>query len=170
MDRIWSPWRRAYVTSGERAPGCVMCRSLERAAEADGLVVHAGAEAFVVMNLYPYNAGHVMIVPRRHLGSLAETTASELSEMMALARRMEAVLAEVYTPDGINLGMNLGKAAGAGVADHIHLHLVPRWVGDTNFMTTIGGTRVIPEDPIEACARLREKLSHAPSGWPQGGK
>jgi ATP adenylyltransferase len=99
-----------------------------------------------------------MIVPRRHLGSLAETTADELSEMMALARRLEAVMAEVYAPDGINLGLNLGKAAGAGVADHIHLHMVPRWVGDTNFMTTIGGTRVIPEDPIEACARLRARL------------
>jgi ATP adenylyltransferase len=158
MERIWSPWRRDYVTSGAPAPGCVMCRSLERAAEADSLVVHVAARAFVVMNLYPYNAGHVMIVPRRHLGSLAETTADELSEMMALARQLEAVMAEVYTPDGVNLGMNLGKAAGAGVADHIHLHMVPRWVGDTNFMTTIGGTRVIPEDPIEACARLRARL------------
>jgi ATP adenylyltransferase len=110
------------------------------------------------MNLYPYNAGHVMIAPRRHIGSLAEATADELSEMMALARRMEQVLAEAYTPDGINLGMNLGKAAGAGVADHIHLHVVPRWAGDTNFMTTVGGTRVIPEDPAEARVRLRALL------------
>jgi ATP adenylyltransferase len=158
MERIWSPWRREYVTGGEPPPGCVMCRSLERAADADSLVVHMAARNFVVMNLYPYNAGHVMIVPRRHVGSLAETTADELAEMMGLVRRMEAVMAEVYTPDGINVGMNLGKAAGAGVADHIHLHMVPRWVGDTNFMTTVGGTRVIPEDPIEACARLRARL------------
>ncbi len=157
-DTIWSPWRRAYVASGAREPGCVLCRSLERAAEADSLVVHTAAHNFVVMNLYPYNAGHVMIAPRRHVGSLAEASAEELSEMMALARRMEEVLAEAYTPDGINLGMNLGKAAGAGVADHIHLHVVPRWLGDTNFMTTVGGTRVIPEDPAEACLRLRGLL------------
>ena len=158
MDTVWSPWRRAYVTSGAREPGCVLCRALERAAEADSLVVHTGAHNFVVMNLYPYNAGHVMIAPRRHIGSLAEATADELSEMMALARRMEQVLGEAYAPDGINLGMNLGKAAGAGVADHIHLHVVPRWAGDTNFMTTVGGTRVIPEDPVEACVRLRTLL------------
>lgn len=159
MDRIWSPWRRAYVTSGARPPGCVMCRSFERASEADSLVVHVAAHTFVVMNLYPYNAGHVMIVPQRHLGSLAETTAEELAEMMAVSRRMEAAIAAVYTPDGVNLGMNLGKAAGAGVADHIHLHMLPRWVGDTNFMTTVGETRVIPEDPVEACARLRAELA-----------
>src|SRR4051812_47157056 len=158
MDRIWSPWRRAYVAAGPRPPGCVMCRSLEAAEEADSLVVHVAAHNFVVMNLYPYNAGHVMIVPRRHLGSLAEATAEELSEMMALTRRLESVMAEVYAPDGINVGMNLGKAAGAGVADHIHLHVVPRWVGDTNFMTTVGGTRVIPEDPVEARNRLRERF------------
>jgi ATP adenylyltransferase len=158
MDTIWSPWRRAYVSSGARDPQCVLCRSLERASEKDSLVVHAGAHNFVVMNLYPYNAGHVMIAPRRHIGSLSEASPEELSDMMGLARRMEQVLAEAYTPDGINLGMNLGKAAGAGIADHIHLHVVPRWVGDTNFMTTVGGTRVIPEDPAEACVRLRALL------------
>jgi ATP adenylyltransferase len=158
MDTIWSPWRRAYVTSAARDPGCVLCRSLDGAAEADSLVVHVAAHNFVVMNLYPYNAGHVMIAPRRHVGSLAEASAEERSEMMDLARWLERVLAEAYTPDGINLGMNLGKAAGAGVADHIHMHVVPRWAGDTNFMTTVGGTRVIPEDPAEACVRLRALL------------
>jgi ATP adenylyltransferase len=158
MDTIWSPWRRAYVTSAARDPGCVLCRSLDGAAEADSLVVHVAAHNFVVMNLYPYNAGHVMIAPRRHVGSLAEASAEERSEMMDLARRLERVLVEAYTPDGINLGMNLGKAAGAGVADHIHMHVVPRWAGDTNFMTTVGGTRVIPEDPAEACVRLRALL------------
>jgi ATP adenylyltransferase len=158
FERIWSPWRRAYVTSGARDPGCVLCRALEQATDPQSLVVHVADRSFVVMNLYPYNAGHIMIAPRRHLGSLAETEAEELTEMGALARRMESVMADVYTPDGINLGMNLGKAAGAGVADHIHLHMVPRWVGDTNFMTTVGGTRVIPEDPVEACARLKARL------------
>jgi ATP adenylyltransferase len=158
FDRIWSPWRKAYVTSGAREPGCVLCRALENASDPRSLVVQVFALNFVVMNLYPYNAGHVMIAPRRHLGSLAEATDAELAEVATLARRMEAALAAVYTPDGINVGMNLGKAAGAGVADHIHLHMVPRWVGDTNFMTAIGGTRVIPEDPMEGCARLKAQL------------
>ena len=159
MDRMWSPWRRAYVTGASRAPGCILCRALEGAEEAGSLVVHVAALNFVVMNLYPYNAGHVMVAPRRHLGSLAEATAAELSEMMAVTRRLEAVLSEAYAPDGMNIGMNLGKAAGAGVADHIHMHVVPRWVGDTNFMTVAGGTRVIPEDPAEACLRLRALFS-----------
>src|SRR5262249_55642839 len=149
LDRIWSPWRRAYVTSGARDADCVLCRALERADDPQSLVVHVGTHDFVVMNLYPYNAGHVMIAPRRHVGSLAEATADELSEMGTLAQRLETMMAEVYTPDGLNLGMNLGKAAGAGITDHIHLHMVPRWAGDTNFMTTVGGTRVIPEDPLE---------------------
>jgi len=159
LDRIWSPWRRAYVTAGTKEPGCVLCRALERADDPASLVVHVGAHDFVVMNLYPYNAGHVMIAPRRHIGSLAEATPAELAEMGELSQRLETVMSELYTPDGINLGMNLGKAAGAGVADHIHLHVVPRWVGDTNFMTSVGGTRVIPEDPVEARARLRERFA-----------
>jgi ATP adenylyltransferase len=158
FERIWSPWRQAYVTAGAKEPGCVLCRALEHASDPGSLVVQVAALNFVVMNLYPYNAGHVMIAPRRHLGSLAEATSEELSEMMALARRLESVMARVYTPDGINLGLNLGKAAGAGVADHIHLHMLPRWAGDTNFMTTVGGTRVIPEDPVEACARLKAEI------------
>jgi len=158
FERIWSPWRKAYVTADAKEPGCVLCRALEHAADPDSLVVQVAALNFVVMNLYPYNAGHVMIAPRRHLGTLAEATSEELSEMMALARRLESVMARVYTPDGINLGLNLGKAAGAGVADHIHLHMLPRWAGDTNFMTTVGGTRVIPEDPVEACARLKAEI------------
>jgi ATP adenylyltransferase len=122
---------------------------------ADRLVVHAGELSFVVMNLFPYNGGHVMVAPRRHVGSLAEATVEELSEMMALARRLEEVFREVYRPDGINVGMNLGRPAGAGIADHIHLHVVPRWTGDTSFMTVVSGTRVIPEEPEEACRRLR---------------
>ena len=155
MDRLFTPWRREYVTSGAKAPGCVLCQAAEGVGGADRLVVHRALANFVVMNLYPYGAGHVMVAPRRHVGRLADASADELGEMMALAREVERVFAEVYRPDGINLGMNLGRSAGAGVADHIHLHLVPRWNGDTNFMTTIGETRVIPEDPVEACARLR---------------
>lgn len=155
MDILWAPWRRKYVTAGAKEPGCVLCRALEQADRPESLVVHVGERDFVVMNLYPYNPGHLMIAPRRHVATLNEATPEELSEMMALSRRLEEVFREVYKPDGINLGMNLGRPAGAGVADHIHLHVVPRWSGDTNFMSVLAGTRVIPEDPREACARLR---------------
>lgn len=156
METLWAPWRKKYVTGGAKEPGCVLCRALAGADGPDSLVVHVGERDFILMNRYPYNAGHVMIAPRRHVGTLGEATAEELSDMMALARRMEEVFREVYKPDGVNLGMNLGRPAGAGVADHIHLHAVPRWTGDTNFMTVAGGVRVIPEDPREACVRLRQ--------------
>lgn len=157
MERIWSPWRNAYVTAGDKqAGGCVMCLALAGADADDSLVVHRAEHNFVVMNLYPYGSGHLMVAPRRHVGSLAAASAAELSEMMLLAQKVESVFAAVYRPDGMNLGMNLGKSAGAGVADHIHLHAVPRWAGDTNFMTVVGETRVIPENPVEACRRLRE--------------
>jgi len=155
MDRMWSPWRRAYVTEGERQPGCVLCRAAEAPGDDRSLVVHVGALNLIVMNLYPYNAGHVMIAPRRHFGTLGEASDGELTEMMTLARRLEEVLRDAYKPDGVNVGMNLGRSAGAGVEGHIHLHVVPRWTGDTNFMTVVGETRVIPEDPGEACTRLR---------------
>ncbi len=147
------------MTSAERVTGCVLCRARDGVDGSDRLLVHTAELNFVVMNLFPYNGGHVMVAPKRHVGSLLEATAEELDEMMALARRLEAVFREVYKPDGINLGMNLGRPAGAGVADHIHLHVVPRWTGDTNFMTVAGGTRVIPEDPHDAAARLRELLA-----------
>ena len=143
------------MTSGAKEPGCVLCRALAGADDTDSLVVHVADHNFVVMNLYPYSGGHVMIAPRRHVGDLQAAEADELSEMMRLARRLEEVMKDVYHPDGLNLGMNLGRSAGAGVADHIHLHFVPRWAGDTNFMTVAGDTRVIPEDPREACRRLR---------------
>lgn len=155
MDILWSPWRQDYVTGGTKDPGCVLCRALEGAGDESSLVVHVAPSSFIVMNRFPYNAGHLMIAPRRHIGRLGEATEEELQEMMALARRLEEVFQEVYRPDGVNLGMNLGRPAGAGVADHIHLHVVPRWTGDTNFMTVVGGARVIPEDPIKACARLK---------------
>jgi ATP adenylyltransferase len=155
MERLFTPWRMAYVTTADRVPGCVLCRARDGANGAERLVVHRGARNFVVMNLFPYNGGHVMVAPLRHVGSLAEAEDEELSEMMSLARKLETVFREVYRPDGINLGMHLGRPAGAGVADHIHKHHVPRWTGDTTFMTVVGGTRVIPEEPEQACLRLR---------------
>jgi ATP adenylyltransferase len=145
----------AYVTTADEVPGCVLCRARDGEGGADRLLVHSAERNFVVMNLYPYSSGHVMIAPLRHVGSLSEATLEELAEMMALARRLEAAFRDEYRPDGVNVGMNLGRPAGAGVADHIHLHVVPRWTGDTNFMTVVAGTRVIPEDPEQACRRLR---------------
>jgi ATP adenylyltransferase len=152
VERLFTPWRMAYVTTADDVPGCVLCRAREGSPE---LLVHTGELNFVVMNLFPYSSGHVMVSPKRHVGSLAEATLEELSEMMALTRRVEQVFREVYRPDGVNLGMNLGRPAGAGVADHIHMHVVPRWSGDTNFMTVVAGTRVIPEEPAQSCQRLR---------------
>ena len=143
------------MTSGAKGPGCVLCRAVAEAERPESLVLHVSALNVVVMNLYPYNGGHLMIAPRRHVGSLSAATEEELGDLMALARRVEDVFREVYKPDGINLGMNLGRSAGAGVADHIHLHLVPRWNGDTSFITVIGEVRVVPEEPAQALARLK---------------
>ena len=143
------------MTSGATGPGCVLCRAVEEADRPESLVVHLSALNVVVMNLYPYNGGHLMIAPRRHLGDLSAATEEELGDLMALARRVEDAFREVYKPDGINLGMNLGRSAGAGVADHIHLHMVPRWNGDTNFMTVVGEVRVVPEEPGQAVAKLK---------------
>jgi len=155
VDRLFTPWRHAYVTGAGKAPGCVLCRAVEEAPLPESLVLHLSDWNVVVMNLYPYNGGHLMVAPRRHVGTLGEATAEELADMMALARRVEEAFRAVYAPDGINLGMNLGRAAGAGVADHIHLHLVPRWNGDTNFMTVVGEIRVLPEEPAQALQKLR---------------
>ena len=143
------------MTTADQTPGCVLCRARDGEDGADRLIVHTAELNFVVMNLFPYSGGHAMVAPKRHVGSLGEATLEELAEMMALARRLEAACREAYRPEGINLGMNLGRPAGAGVADHIHMHLVPRWTGDTNFMTVVSGTRVIPEEPEQSCLRLR---------------
>jgi len=156
MERIWTPWRRKYVTGEAVEKGCIFCLALARPEEDGSLVVHVAERSFVLVNLFPYSSGHVMVAPRRHVARLAELTDGELAEMMVLARRLEAVLGEAYRPHGLNLGMNLGRTAGAGVEDHLHLHLVPRWNGDANFMTVVGGTRLIPDDPLEACHRLRK--------------
>ena len=161
MERLFTPWRLSYVTSRDAARAA---RSAGRATAQDGadrLVVHAGEHCFVVMNLYPYTGGHVMVTPKRHVATLARGDAEELGEMMALARRLEEVFREVYRPDGINVGMNLGRAAGAGIADHIHLHVVPRWSGDTNFMTVDLGHARDPRGARSSracgCARTSQK-------------
>lgn len=156
MERLWTPWRLAYVTGVNDAHACVFCAACEAdATAADSLVVYRSATCFVVLNLYPYNNGHLMVVPSRHVASLDALTSGERAELMEVTRLAELALTEAYHPHGLNVGINLGKAAGAGVLDHLHVHLVPRWNGDTNFMTVVGETRVLPEELDRTAARLR---------------
>jgi len=161
MDYIWTPWRYQYmkdVVSGKQ-PECIFCDALARKNDAETLIVHRGAKAFVILNRFPYTSGHVMIVPYAHVADLHLCDAEALSEMMRLAQRVEKALLENYKPDGMNLGMNLGRAAGAGVLGHLHLHALPRWVGDSNFMTVAGETRVLAEDLAITYERLSKALA-----------
>jgi len=154
VERLWSPWRLPYVTSASEARGCVLCDALARGA-GEPLLLFPGRTCFVILNLYPYNNGHLMVVPNRHVATLAEAAPDELAELMALTRHAEMALAEAYQPQGLNVGMNLGRPAGAGVADHLHVHVVPRWSGDTNFMSVVGNVRVLPEELAATFARLK---------------
>lgn len=154
MFRLWTPWRLKYVTGATREAACVFCDAQQRPDE-DALVVWRGSACFVILNLYPYNSGHLMVVPMRHVASLGALTRDERVEVIELTRIAEAALTDCYAPHGVNVGINLGKAAGAGVLDHLHVHLVPRWHGDTNFMSVVGETRVLPEELPVTAARLR---------------
>ena len=150
--------------AGGESAACVFCAALDPAGPSPHLVFR-GKLAFVILNKYPYNNGHLMVVPRRHVGRLAEATAAELTELIVLTRIAEMALTEAYGAHGINVGMNLGRSAGAGVPGHLHVHLVPRWDGDTNFMTVVGDTRVVPEEPAASVTRLKpvfERLAAAP--------
>jgi ATP adenylyltransferase len=154
MERLWTPWRLAYVSGGGESNGCVFCRALTDE-DAAPLIVFRGTTCFVILNLFPYNNAHLMVVPNRHVATLGEATAEELTELMTLARDAEAAITEAYAPHGMNLGINLGKPAGAGAPGHLHMHVVPRWNGDTNFMTVIGHTRVLPEELPQTADKLR---------------
>jgi ATP adenylyltransferase len=156
MERLWSPWRLEYVT-GDKKPassGCLFCDA-PRPPDPDSLIVFQGATCYVILNKFPYNNGHLMVVPHRHADSLTGLPPGELHELAELTQRSEAVLREAYQPQGINMGINLGRPAGAGIVDHLHVHAVPRWTGDANFMTVIGETRVLPETLEATAARLR---------------
>ena len=154
LERLYTPWRLAYVTGAAKSSDCVFCAALANE-DADPLIVFRGLTCFVILNLFPYNNGHLMVVPNRHIASLAAATGEELCELIELTRRAEVVLGEAYNPHGLNMGINLGKPAGAGVLDHVHMHIVPRWNGDTNFMTVVGETRVLPEELPQSAAKLR---------------
>jgi ATP adenylyltransferase len=148
VDLLWSPWRYDYITGSGAAKttGCAFCGILSNSAsdEENFILLRAGFN-FVVLNIYPYGTGHLLIVPYDHLADLSSAEKAATDEMMDLTKRVQAAIAGAYRPDGFNIGLNLGKAAGAGVADHYHLHILPRWIGDVNFMTTFGQTRTIPE-------------------------
>jgi ATP adenylyltransferase len=151
VDHLWSPWRYKYINAGEKEgeqPACVFCAILAEPVEADerNYVLHRARHNFVILNLYPYISGHLLVIPYEHLSELDAAPKETTDELMDLTKLCQTALREVYSPHGFNLGMNLGRAAGAGVAEHFHLHIMPRWTGDTNFMTTAGETRVHPED------------------------
>ena len=156
MDILWSPWRFRYVTEAGKGDRCIFCEKAAGNASHDReeLILHRARSNFVILNLFPYTTGHTMIAPYAHLADLGELDAETLREMMELAQKLQAALKAAYNPEGFNLGMNLGKCAGAGVADHLHLHFLPRWGGDTNFMTVIGETRVQPEDLLATYDKL----------------
>jgi len=165
MDRLWSPWRYDYIKSGstdkENDPQfCVFCSLLQETGDSDKskFILHRAAHNFVVLNLYPYISGHLLIVPFAHQAELSALSKEASDELMDLTKRCQAILRDVYRPHGFNLGMNLGAAAGAGVANHLHLHIMPRWFGDTNFMTTVSESRVIPEDLTTTYSKLRERF------------
>ncbi len=148
VDFLRSPWRYNYVRSAtESVPSaCVFCVAESSDQDAERLVLYRGRLNFVIMNLFPYTSGHLMVAPYRHIGNIIDAVTEQLEEMMLLSRQAVSVLDEAYRPEGYNMGLNLGQAAGAGIRDHMHLHVVPRWVGDTNFMTATCETRVLPED------------------------
>jgi ATP adenylyltransferase len=148
MDYLWSPWRFRYVSEGVKAAECAFCEMIRRdpAHDRESYILRRTRLNFVFLNLYPYATGHILVAPYRHVPYLTDLDPESLSEMISLARHVERALATVYHAEGYNLGMNLGKCAGAGVADHLHLHFLPRWVGDTNFISVVGETRVLPED------------------------
>jgi ATP adenylyltransferase len=159
VERLWAPWRLEYVGQADEQEGCIFCRAAE-APDQEALVVHRGAQAFVLLNKFPYASGHVMVAPYRHVGDFSELEDAEALEIHRLAAQGMGALAEVYGPQGYNVGWNLGRIAGAGVTDHVHLHLVPRWAGDTNFMPVLADVKVIPEH----LAETRRKLAEA---WPR---
>ena len=170
MDYLWTPWRFQYMEKAARGeqPDCIFCDAAARTDDAETLVVYRGAKTFVILNRYPYTNGHVMIVPYVHVGELQLCEPETLNELIQMARRIEIFFKAEYKPDGMNLGMNLGRAAGAGVVGHLHLHALPRWIGDSNFMTVTAETRVHPEELKTTYARLRKGLAAISPKVPTG--
>ena len=159
MNRLWAPWRLAYVSGAEPATGCVFCEALRDDDDRRRFVLHRGRTGFLILNAYPYASGHVLAVVNRHVGSVEEATPDELGEAMTLVQQATAALRRAYRPDGFNIGLNQGRVAGAGIEGHLHVHVVPRWTGDTNFMAVLGDVKVLPEALGATWERLRAAVS-----------
>lgn len=159
-DQLWAPWRLKYIENADKMEGCIFCEfpKQDSASDAANLIVHRGELAYIILNAYPYSNGHLMVVPYQHTASLDCFSDREMLEVMQLTRLSVKLLRCAFKPDGFNLGVNMGRAAGAGIADHIHWHIVPRWNGDTNFMPVLADVRVIPESLQVVHQRLREAL------------
>ena len=159
MDRLWSPWRSEYIASGGEPEGCIFCNFKDTPEHDErNYVVHRGTSNLIVLNRYPYTTGHLMVVPFEHVGDLDAVSKTTSNELMDLTKRAQTALRQAYKPEGLNIGMNIGRAAGAGIADHVHIHVLPRWVGDTNFMTSVADMRVLPEDLDTTYQKLRGKF------------
>jgi ATP adenylyltransferase len=158
MDYLWTPWRYAFVTAAKTV-GCIFCDLPKLGDDVKARIVYRGQHCYIILNTYPYTPGHVMVVPFAHLDELQKLPVDAAHEMMDLSQKMERVLRQLYSPDGINLGMNIGKAAGAGVAGHIHMHVLPRWVADANFVSVVGETRILPETLEVTYTRIRAALA-----------
>jgi ATP adenylyltransferase len=159
MDYLWTPWRFRYIADASKESGCIFCDAIAANDDRKMLVVFRGTKNYIILNRFPYTSGHVMVVPYAHVSDFAAAETDTLAEMMQLAQRVKTALEKGYHPEGYNLGMNLGRAAGAGVLGHIHLHVLPRWCGDSNFMTVTGETRVEPEDLDTTYEKLRAALA-----------
>jgi ATP adenylyltransferase len=157
-QRLWAPWRLSYVQGERKEEGCIFCRAAKPGDDSAHHVLHRGERCFVMLNAYPYNSGHLMVAPHRHVPSLEDLDADELLEIMTLTQRSLGALRETYGPDGFNLGVNEGEIAGAGFADHLHMHVVPRWAADNNFMAVTGDTRVLPQSLDDSYAALRKRF------------
>ncbi len=165
MDYLWTPWRSTYMTAKRTESACIFCEAAQHPENDENtLVVHRAEYCFVVLNRYPYTSGHLMIVPYQHVAKLTRASEESTREMMELARRSEQILEEIYRPGGLNLGMNFGEAAGAGIAQHIHMHVLPRWTGDANFMTTVGHARIIPESIEDTYRKVARGFERHRSG------
>ena len=146
MDRLWTPWRFEYIRNADQEVSCVFCRIMQEKRDAENFLLFRGKHCFVLLNLFPYTSGHLLCVANRHISFLEDAASHELHEMIEVSRLCEGALRREYNPDGYNLGFNLGRSAGAGVEHHLHMHILPRWVGDSNFVSVVGETRVLPEE------------------------
>ena len=159
MNHIWSPWRMEYIENSTREDGCIFCNAQEKEDSAENLIAFRGERSYVILNRYPYTSGHLMVVPLDHKANFEELDSQTRAEMMELTTRCMTVLRRIYNPQAFNMGANIGEAAGAGVKEHVHIHIVPRWAGDTNFMSAVGETRVLPESLESTYERVKKAFS-----------